>query len=333
MNVLAVAKSNRTLSNTAMATTGLADDERFQQHLTDAGHPERPQRLARISEVLHERGLAGACKPIEVTPVDMALVARLHDNAYLARLERACADGLPSIDVVDSAICPESFHIARLAAGTVIRAVDEVMAGAIDNAFCAVRPPGHHAERHLSMGFCLLNNIAIAARHLLDDHGLSRVLILDWDVHHGNGTQHSFDADPRVLFISLHGHPGVVYPGTGYEHDRGTGDGEGFTVNLPMLPPGRDLQYHRAFDETVLPAIENFDPQFVLISAGFDAHKLDPLAPLELDTESYGWMTDAIVRAAGNHANGRLLSVLEGGYHLDALADSVALHVLRLLEA
>ncbi|MGB2984476.1 MAG: histone deacetylase, partial [Phycisphaerae bacterium] len=174
-----------------MAITGLAQDERFQRHLTGPGHPERPERLAHIAGVLHDSGLAKACANIEVLPVDMNLVGRNHDNDYLQRLERACADGLPYIDVPDSGICPESYEIAQLAAGTVINAVDDVMAGRINNAFCAVRPPGHHAEHHLSMGFCLLNNIAIAARHLLDDHGLSRVLILDWDVHHGNGTQHT----------------------------------------------------------------------------------------------------------------------------------------------
>ena len=183
------------------------------------------------------------------------------------------------------------------------------------------------------MGFCLLNNIAIAARHLLDGHGLSRVLILDWDVHHGNGTQHTFESDPRVLFISIHGHPGMVYPGTGYDYERGRGAGEGFTINLPMLPPAGDDEYRRAFDAAILPAVDKFGPKFVLISAGFDAHRLDPLAPLKLETESYGWMTDELLRVAGKHCNGRLVAILEGGYHLDALADSVALHVARLLDA
>ena len=263
----------------------------------------------------------------------MHLVSRVHDEAYVQRLKRACAEGLPHVDTVDSVICTESFHIAQLAAGTVINAVDDVMAGRIDNAFCAIRPPGHHAERNLSMGFCLLNNIAIAARHLLDEHGLSRVLILDWDVHHGNGTQHAFEADPRVLFISLHGHPGIVYPGTGYEHERGVGEGEGFTINIPMPPPAGDAEYRRAFDETILPTVEKFDPQFVLISAGFDAHRLDPLAPLELETGSYGWMTDDLLDVARRHCVGRFVSILEGGYHLDALAECVTLHITRLLDA
>ena len=266
-------------------------------------------------------------------PVEWDLVRRNHADEYLERLRTACENEDHYIDVPDSAICPESLEIAKLAAGGVIAAVDSVMAGRCGNAFCAVRPPGHHAEYDASMGFCLFNNIAIAARHLLDNYGLSRVLILDWDVHHGNGTQHTFEADPRALFISLHGHPGLVYPGTGYAHERGTGAGEGFTINVPILPPGREDVWRRAFDDLVLPAVENFKPQFVLISAGFDAHKLDPLAPLELETESYGWMTDELTAVARRYAERRLVSVLEGGYHLSALADSVTLHVARLLEA
>ncbi len=316
-----------------MANTGLAQDERFQRHLTGPGHPERPQRLEAIAAALSERGLTDACTAVEPAPVDVKLVRPVHEDAYLERLEQACEDELPYIDVPDSAICPASYDIARLAAGTVVSAVDDVVAGRLDNALCTLRPPGHHAERHMSMGFCLLNNIAIAARHLVDNHGLSRVLILDWDVHHGNGTQHAFEADPRVLFVSLHGHPGIVYPGTGHTHERGTGAGEGFTINLPMMPPSSDTEWKRAFDDPILPAVEKFDPQFVLVSAGFDAHRLDPLAPLELETEVYGWMTDRLARVAGNHCGGRLVSVLEGGYHLDALADCVAIHLTRLLDA
>lgn len=316
-----------------MVTTGLVQDERFQRHLTGPGHPERPERLARIGEVLAASGVGGRCIGVEYSPVEPAQVKRIHEQGYLERLQRACRDGQPYVDVPDSAICPASYEIALLAAGAVIQAVDGVGAGRMRNAFCAVRPPGHHAEHHMSMGFCLLNNVAIAAARLLAESGLARVLILDWDVHHGNGTQHSFEADPRVLFISLHGHPSFLYPGTGYEHERGRGAGEGFTINLPMPSGAGDGEYRRAFDETILPAVEKFNPQFVLISAGFDAHRLDPLAPLALETESYGWMTDEMVGVARRHCGGKLVSVLEGGYHLDALADSVTLHVSRLLDA
>jgi acetoin utilization deacetylase AcuC-like enzyme len=315
-----------------MARAGLAQDERFQRHLTGPGHPERPERLAAIAEALEKRELADACTPIEVTPVDMEQVHRIHNVSYVDRFMRACETGQPYIDVPDSAISPETFWIAKLAAGTAINAVDDVMAGKIDNAFCALRPPGHHAEHDRSMGFCMFNNIALAARRLLDHHGLSRVLILDWDVHHGNGTQHTFETTPQVLFISLHGHPTVVYPGTGYETERGIGEGAGHTLNLPMMPHSGDDDYRRAFDDKVLPEIERYAPQFVLVDAGFDAHRADPLAPLDLETESYGWMTDTMVDVARRHCRGRLVSFLEGGYNLKALADSVALHVERLLE-
>jgi len=316
-----------------MTRTGLVQDARFQEHRTGPDHPERPERLAAIASRLASDGLTEACVGVEPATVDMAHVERVHQTDYLRRLEEACRSGAPYIDVPDSAVCPASYDIARLAVGSVLQAVDRVMAGELDNAFCAVRPPGHHAEHHMSMGFCLFNNIAIAARYLMDHHGLSRVLIVDFDVHHGNGTQHLFEADPRVLFISLHGHPGIVYPGTGYEHERGVGDGAGFTINLPMLPPSSDEEWQQAFDKTVLPEAEKFAPEFVLISAGFDAHRLDPLAPLELETPVFGWMTDRLAEIARAHASGRLVSLLEGGYDLEALAESTSLHVSRLLEA
>jgi len=314
-----------------MARTGLVQDERFQLHQTGSGHPERPARLQAIESALASHGLADACLPIDATPVELARVRAVHDESYLKRLGEACAQGRPFIDVPDSAIGPESFEIARLATGGVLNAVDAVMAGRCDNAFCAIRPPGHHAERHMSLGFCLFANVAIAAQHLLDHYELARILVVDWDVHHGNGTQHIFEEDPRVLFISLHGHPGVVYPGTGYESERGRGPGEGFTINLPMLPPSSDAEWQRAFDDSVLPAADGFKPEFVLISAGFDAHERDPLAPLELTTDVFGWMTDRLVESAARHAKGRLVSVLEGGYDLDALADCAELHLERLL--
>ncbi len=314
-------------------STGLAQDTHFLSHQTASDHPERPARLEAIAKRLSEAGLDSQCVPIPVSPIDMALVRRVHDSAYLQRLENACQAGDSFIDVADSSISPESFQIARLAAGTAINAVDAVMTEQIKNAFCAIRPPGHHAEHARSMGFCLFNNVAIAAQYLLDHHNISRVLILDWDVHHGNGTQHIFESDPRVLYISLHGHPSIVYPGSGYENEKGQGEGVGTTLNIPILPPGPDEIWRQAFDEKVIPAADDFKPEFVLVSAGFDGHCLDPLAPLELETESFGWMTDAVLGIAARHSRGRLVSLLEGGYHLDALADSVALHLEHLMAA
>jgi acetoin utilization deacetylase AcuC-like enzyme len=314
-----------------MARTGLVQDDRFRLHDTGPHHPERSERLAAIHAALASRELDRATQPIDVSAVDLEHVLRVHSLEYIQRLRHACAAGAPIIDVPDSTISRASFDSALLAAGAAVNAVDAVFRRDVENAFCAVRPPGHHAERHMSMGFCLFNNIAIAARRLLDDHKLSRVLILDWDVHHGNGTQHTFEADPRVLFVSIHGHPGIVYPGTGYEYERGVGPGEGFTINVPMLPPSSDAEYRRVFDEKVLPAAEQFAPEFVLISCGFDAHRLDPLAPLELETSSFAWMTDQVIDLARRHARGRIVSLLEGGYHLDALGECAALHVERLL--
>jgi len=314
-----------------MAKTGLVLDDRLARHETGWGHPERPERLRAIADGLQTRGLIDVCERIEPTPIDLELVRRNHDADYLDRLQRWCESGRPLGDMPDTGICKESFEVARMAAGGVVNAVDAVVRGEIDNAFCAVRPPGHHAERHRSMGYCLFNNVAIAARRLLVDYNLERVLILDWDVHHGNGTQHSFDDDPRVLYVSLHGHPGILYPGTGFAHERGRGSGEGFTINVPILPPGEDGVWRAAFDDPILPEMERFAPQFVLVSAGFDAHRLDPLGPLELETASFGWMTDLLVDVARRHCKNRLVSVLEGGYHLPALADCACLHVERLL--
>jgi len=315
-----------------MPKTGLVLDECFQRHVTAPGHPERPERLAAIAQELEARGLVDRCVRIDPVAARRDQIRRVHDDDYVARLEDICFRGKSYIDVPDSSICHDSFDIAMLAAGSVIAAVDEVLSGSVRNAFCAVRPPGHHAERHMSLGFCLLNNMALAAAHLIEDKQLDRVLILDWDVHHGNGTQHTFETDPRVMFISIHGHPGILYPGTGYAEERGRGRGEGYTINIPVLPPGRDQTYRTAFDTNILPAVEKFRPQFILISAGFDAHRMDPLAPLELETESFGWMTDAMTTAASRHCEGRLVSTLEGGYHLEALSESVALHVQRLLD-
>ncbi len=311
--------------------TGLILDECFTRHLTGPGHAERPERIPAVQRALASARLIEQCALIEPVPVDMSLVLANHSESYIDRLSEHCAEGENQIDCADSAICPESFEIAQLACGSVIRAVDAVAAGEIGNAFCVIRPPGHHAERDFSMGFCLFNNIAIAARHLLKSHSLERVLILDWDVHHGNGTQHSFEDDPLVFFCSLHGHPDLLYPGTGYAHERGIGAGEGTTLNLPMQPGAGDAEYRAAFVEHVLPAARAYGPEFILISAGFDAHRADPLAPIELETSSFEWMTEEVRALADECCGGRLVSMLEGGYNLDALGESVAVHLRCLM--
>ena len=294
-----------------MPNTGLILDPCFERHDTGAGHPERPQRLAAIRRGLADAGLIERCERIEPGPIDPQQLRRLHDETYIKLVEQACRDNAPYIDVMDSAIGPESCEIALLAAGTTVEAVEAVIGGRLSNAFSAVRPPGHHAERDRSMGFCLFNNI---------------------DVHHCNGTQHTFYGTNNLFVCSLHGHPNWVYPGTGFETETGTGEGEGYALNLPMRPGAGGAEYRTAFVEKVLPAAEAYNPQFILISAGFDAHRADPLAPLCLETTDYEWMTRWIMDVAKRHCGGRLVSVLEGGYDLEALSASVTRHVSLLVD-
>ncbi|GJM24050.1 MAG: acetoin utilization protein [Phycisphaerae bacterium] len=310
--------------------TGLIIDECFQKHRTGPGHPERPERLVAISRGLAESGLGAACVRLPIRIASQEQILGVHSSEYVARLRNACETGAQYIDSHDSAICPDSFEAALMAAGSILEAVDQVCAGHIQNAFCAVRPPGHHCERSESMGFCLLGNAAIAARHLLDHHCLQRVAIVDWDVHHGNGSQHIFEDSSEVLVCNLHGHPEYVYPGTGFENEQGKGDGKGATLNVPLMPGSGDDDYRRAFDAKILPILEDFKPEFVIISAGFDAHARDPLAPLELQSESFGWMTQRLLEVAADHSGNRLVSVLEGGYDLQALSESVCHHVRAL---
>lgn len=314
-----------------MSATGLVLDDCFTRHDPGAGHAERPERIPAIQRALASARLVEQCTIIEPERVDISRVLANHSQVYIDRVEEHCRSGKSLIDCAESAICPESFEIARLACGAVIKATDAVAAGELDNAFCVVRPPGHHAERDRSMGFCLFNNVAIAARHLITAHGAERVLILDWDVHHGNGTQHSFEDDPRVFFCSLHGHPDTLYPGTGYAHERGRGPGEGTTLNLPMQPGAGDAEYRAAFEEQFLPAARLFKPQFVLVSAGFDAHRADPLAAIDLETSSFEWMTQEVLALADECCAGELVSMLEGGYNLDALGKCAAVHLQCLI--
>ena len=221
-----------------------------------------------------------------------------------------------------------SFEIALLAAGGVLALADAVIQGKANNGFALVRPPGHHAERDVALGFCLFNNIAIAARYLQQEYGLEKIVILDWDVHHGNGTQHSFESDPSIFYISLHQYP--HYPGTGAYSETGIGDGSGTTLNCPMPAGSDDSHYEQAFREKILPAVNSYSPDVILISAGFDAHQADPLGSINLSTAFYAWMTERMLETADQHANGRLISVLEGGYALDALAASVSGHLQSL---
>jgi acetoin utilization deacetylase AcuC-like enzyme len=255
----------------------------------------------------------------------------IHESSYLAMLKaHAPTSGRVSLDP-DTSISPGSLTAAYLAAGGALAAVDAIMSQRVDHVFCAVRPPGHHAEAGRAMGFCLFNNVAIAARYVQKRYGLQRVLIVDWDVHHGNGTQHSFEDDSSVLYFSPHQYP--HYPGTGRATERGRGAGEGFTINVPMEAGDGDEEYRAIFQESLVPAADAFKPEFVIISAGFDAHKDDPLASMGLTEEGYEDLTFVVAGIAKRHASGRILSSLEGGYHLTALAASVDRHIQALLAA
>jgi acetoin utilization deacetylase AcuC-like enzyme len=313
-----------------MSTTGILLDERFRRHATGEGHPEAPARLTVIQEALEAAGLLAACPRIEACPASEAVIQNVHTHDYLTRLDAACRQGYPYIDVPDSAICPESYEIAKLAAGGVLAAARLVARGELQRAFCAVRPPGHHAERDRSMGFCLLNNVAIAATALKAEFKLERLAIVDFDVHHANGTQHAFEADPAVLVISLHGHPNYLYPGTGYEDEVGVGPGRGYTMNIPFPPGATDEDYRAAFKERIIPAVGRYSPQMILLCAGFDAHRDDPLGNLALSDEIFAWMTGTVVELAERHSHGRLVSVLEGGYDHGVLSRCVPEHVRRL---
>jgi acetoin utilization deacetylase AcuC-like enzyme len=315
-----------------MSDVGLLIDSRFLRHLTGEGHPERPARIDAIHNALIEGRLMDLCMPITPVPISLNRILTIHERSYVERLEHACKSGAAYIDVPDSAICPQSYEIARLAAGGVLAACDAIAAGEVRRVFAAVRPPGHHCERDRSMGFCLLNNIALAARHFQQAHGIDRVAVLDWDVHHGNGTQHIFEDDPSVLFVSIHGHPDYLYPGTGYETESGVGDGAGYTLNVPMMPESNDEDYRNAFETLILPKLRAFEPQVLLISCGFDAHFLDPLGNIALTDAAFEWMTRKAIDIAIQHCDGRILSVLEGGYDLSVLKRCTRTQVSLLME-
>lgn len=317
--------------DSSMAKTGFVYHQDYLQHDMGAGHPESPDRLRAIMAQLDRSGLLARVTRIEPVVASDESVARVHTKSYLTHLKSASpAQGRASLDP-DTSMSPGSLHAAYLAAGGAMAAVDAVMAGSVDNAFCALRPPGHHAESDRAMGFCLFNNVAIAARHVQARYGVQRVMIVDWDVHHGNGTQHTFDEDPSVLFFSTHQYP--HYPGTGRATERGTGKGVGLTINVPMSSGEGDDEYRAVFDRVLVPAADSFRPEFVIVSAGFDAHRDDPLAGMALTEDGYETLSRIVLEIARRHAKGRVVSCLEGGYNLDALSASVERHVQALLAA
>jgi acetoin utilization deacetylase AcuC-like enzyme len=289
------------------------------QHDSGFGHPESPERLRGILAALRQRGINedDLQRP---DPVDLGLLAEVHDERYIAAVEEVARRGGAYWDA-DTLISPGSYEAALVAAGAAVGAVDAVMRGDKHAAFALVRPPGHHALRASAMGFCLFNNIGVAAQHAVRDHALERVLIVDWDVHHGNGTQDLFYSRPDVLFFSTHQYP--FYPGTGAIDETGAGAGEGYTVNVPLPAGVGDGGYKQVFEQVLVPLARRFRPQLILISAGYDAHVLDPLAGMAVTMAGFSEMALTVSELAGELCDGRVAAVLEGGYNIEALSMSV----------
>ncbi len=312
-----------------MNKTGYVSDPFYLRHKTEP-HPENPGRLIAIQNQLESSEFYNNLIPIQPHKATEEEISLVHDSGYVESVKQSCADDVRNLDA-DTIISPDSYDAALLSAGAGMTAIDQIITESIQNAFCAVRPPGHHAEQDHAMGFCLFNNVAIAARYAQKAKGLNNIFIFDWDVHHGNGTQHSFYNDPSVYYCSMHQYP--FYPGTGAIEETGTGDGLGTTLNLPMDAYSEDEDYISALENKLIPEIQRYQPDLIIISAGFDAHKNDPLAQIQLTTDCFGQMTKILMEVATDVCDGRLLSMLEGGYDYNALSDSVQIHTQTLLNS
>lgn len=310
-------------------TTAFVTHKRFINH-TMSGHPEHAGRLQAVWNKIDEGGLRERMMELTPKPLLEEVILLAHTRNHLSRLGdiEAMSDSRLMMIDGDTYMTQESYTLARMAAGAVCMAVDAVLDGEADNALAAVRPPGHHATPNRAMGFCLLNNIAIAALHAVHEHELERVMIVDYDVHHGNGTQDILYNDDSVMFLSTHQYP--LYPGTGMVHETGKGSGDGYTVNVPMPPRCGDVSYKRVFDEIVWKVTEKFKPELILVSAGFDAHWSDPLAGMRLSLTGYADLSRELIRMADQFCDGKIVFVMEGGYDLEAVGNGMA-NIARLL--
>ena len=333
-------------------TVGFSSSPRYVEHVTGPHHPERPDRLRAIHRAVREAGLVASADPFpefridlggftaaherlvelpEPQPAPVEHLLLVHPAEHVERIRRVCVAGGGVLDHQgDTPVGPNAYEIARLGLGALLACCDAVMAGTVRRAFNAARPPGHHAEPARAMGFCLFSNVAVAARYLQRVHGVGRVAIVDFDVHHGNGTQACLEDDPSVYFVSLHQHPRTCYPGSGYEWETGVGAGEGYTLNLPLRPGSDDEDYLTVLEQRVVPALDAYRPEVLLLSAGFDAHRDDPLAQMSLSEAGFERITGLLVALAERHCNGRVVSTLEGGYNLRALGRSVVKHLAAL---
>ncbi|MEQ8747124.1 histone deacetylase family protein [Pyruvatibacter sp.] len=308
-------------------TTLLITHADCKQHAPPARHPESPARLRAVIDAL-SHGQFSDLERLQAVPATAEHLLRIHPQSHIDAVMAAVpADGYTFVDE-DTVMSPGTAHAALLAAGAGVQAVDQVMSGAVKNAFCAIRPPGHHAEPERAMGFCFFSNAAIAARHAQVSHGARRVAVVDFDVHHGNGTQAAFINDATLFYASTHQHP--LYPGTG---DAATTGIAGNIVNAPLPPHANGEMFRAAYQDRILPALDAFAPDLIVISAGFDGHRRDPLAQMDLEDEDYAWITQQLCKTAHRHCEGRVISLLEGGYDLKALASASGAHVAALMAA
>lgn len=309
---------------------GLVSDARFKLHLTGSGQPESPDRFDAVHAALEKSGLIAQLEKIETREATREEILLVHTPAYYDIVKRDINAGKRTLSTGDTVISPDSLMVANLAAGGALNATDAVCTGKLQRAFCNVRPPGHHATRDQGMGFCLWNHVALVARHAQKKHQIGRVLIVDWDVHHGNGTQDAFYEDDTVFFFSTHQSP--WYPGTGAASETGSGKGKGFTMNCPLPAGSGRKEILGAMEEKLIPAMKTFRPELILISAGFDSRKEDPLGRFLLEEQDFADMTKLLRKVAAEYAEGRMISLLEGGYNLAGLASACTAHVQALAE-
>lgn len=309
--------------------TSLVTSEKYKYHITGPGFPESPERLDAIIDHLESTGLLNELDVVEPNRKDKSFCKLVHDDEYITRVRQACELGAPIVDTGDNPISKNSYDTALLAVGGITEAVDRVFTGSANNAMALLRPPGHHAEKGMAMGFCLFNNVAIAARYAQQNYEVEKVVIIDFDVHHGNGTQHIFESDPTVMYVSLHQYP--FYPGSGSADETGSGDAKGTTINYPLNFGVGDNEFIDIFDNSISDKVLKYNPDLIIISAGFDAHVNDPIGGLNVTTEGYYNISKTIHKLADEVCGGKIISALEGGYNLKALSESVETHLKVLV--
>lgn len=309
--------------------TGIVKDSRYLRHFAGIAHPESAGRLAAVYEMLDNPGMSWKFTRIEPREATRAEIAAVHSPSYIDYI--ADTAGLDSVELdSDTVTSPETYQVAKLAAGGVCNAIDSVITGDVDNAFAFVRPPGHHAESGSAAGFCIFNNVAIGAMHAILQYGMKKILVVDWDLHHGNGTQHSFYNDPRVLYFSTHQYP--YYPGTGGLDEIGYGPGEGFTVNVPLRGGAGDGDYVKIFRKILEPLAGKFNPELVLLSAGFDIYQHDPLGSMQVTPDGFAALARILLNIADSCCDGRFVATLEGGYNIQGLTKSVKAVLEEMLD-